>query len=533
MKQFAQLFRALDQTTKTKAKINALVDYFSYAEDPDKVWAIALFSHRRPKRTVTTTLLREWSAEAGGLPLWLFEESYHIVGDLAETIALITPNPTQDSNKSLTDWIAVIMDLKDKEEIVKKEVITNAWLSLDQDERFLFNKLITGGFRIGVSQKTVINALSKFSGVEESKITHRLMGNWDPTTITFEELVLQSNPTEDLSRPYPFYLAYALETDLEKLGLPEEWSAERKWDGIRGQLILRQNEIYLWSRGEELVTAKFPELGTLKGRNDKDVVIDGEILPFKDGKILNFNTLQTRIGRKNVTKKHLTEAPIIIKAYDILEYNGEDIREQSLVERRELLQQVVNEIDSPRLVFSESVVFENWEQLAEERSKSRAHLSEGLMLKKKDSPYKSGRKKGGWWKWKIDPLTIDAVMIYAQRGHGRRANLYTDFTFAVQDGERLVPFTKAYSGLTDVEFKEITQFVKKNTRERFGPVSSVHPELVFEIAFEGIAKSTRHKSGVALRFPRIKRWRRDKPKEEINTLADLNEMLVRYEGGEA
>lgn len=529
MKDFTQLFRALDQTTKTNAKIKALVDYFNYALDSDKVWAIALFSHRRPKRTVNTTLLREWSAEAGNLPLWLFEESYHIVGDLAETIALITPNPSTTSDRSLSDWIKVIMDLKDKEESVKKSAILGAWKALDHDERFLFNKLITGGFRIGVSQKTIINALAKYSGIEESKITHRLMGNWDPVTISFEELVLTSNPTEDLSKPYPFYLAYALDVELEEIGAPSEWSAERKWDGIRSQLILRGEEIYVWSRGEELVTQKFPELQSLKGRIEEDIVIDGELLPFKDGKILNFNTLQTRIGRKNVAKKHLVECPVIIKAYDLLEYKKEDIRTRPLEERREILREVVEKIGSDRLHYSENVVFDSWEDLVEEREKSRIHLSEGIMLKKKNSEYKSGRKKGDWWKWKVDPLTIDAVMIYAQRGHGRRANMYTDFTFAVKNGEALVPFTKAYSGLTDKEFQEITQFIKKNTRERFGPVSSVNPELVFEIAFEGIAKSTRHKSGVALRFPRIKRWRKDKPKDEINTLDDLLGVLAEYE----
>jgi len=374
MKDFAQLYRALDQTTKTNAKIKALVDYFNYAEDTDKVWAIALFSHRRPKRTVTTTLLREWSAEAGGLPLWLFEESYHIVGDLAETIALITPKPTISSNHTLTDWIRVIMNLKDKEEIVKKEAIQDAWKSLDQDERFLFNKLITGGFRIGVSQKTVINALAKYSGIEENKITHRLMGNWDPVSISFEELVLKSNPTEDLSKPYPFYLAYALDVDFDQLGDPSEWSAERKWDGIRGQLILRQGEFYLWSRGEDLISEKFPELHFLKGKIGKDVVIDGEILPFKDGKILNFNTLQTRIGRKNVTKKHLSEAPIIIMAYDLLEYDGEDIRDRPLKERRSLLQSVIEEIASERLMLSEEVAFDTWEALAAERERSREYL---------------------------------------------------------------------------------------------------------------------------------------------------------------
>jgi len=525
MKRFAQLFKQLDYTTKTNAKIAALVDYFHTAEDKDKVWAIALFSHRRPKRTVTTAYLREWSAEFSNMPLWLFEESYHIVGDLAETIALITPNPTKSSDKSLSDWILMIIGLREKDETYKKTAILDAWTSLDQDERFLFNKLITGGFRVGVSQKTIIKALSKYSGIEENKITHRLMGKWNPQVISFEELVLQSNPTEDLSKPYPFYLAYGLDVDFDHLGSPEEWSAERKWDGIRGQLILRDGEYYLWSRGEELVSEKFPELEILKSMTESNVVIDGEILPFQDGMPLSFNKLQTRIGRKNVTKKHLQEVPVVIMAYDLLEYDGEDIRDKNLSYRRELLSKVVEDIDSKKLLLSEEVKFATWEELAAERELSREKKSEGIMLKHRNSPYKSGRVKGDWWKWKIDPLTIDAVMLYAQRGHGRRANLFTDFTFAVKDGDNLVPFAKAYSGLKDVEFQEITQWVKKNTREKFGPVCSVHPELVFELAFEGIAKSTRHKSGISVRFPRIKRWRRDKPKEEINTLEDLNDML--------
>jgi len=531
MKSLAQLFKQLDYTTKTNAKISALVDYFHTAEDKDKVWAIALFSHRRPKRTVTTSYLREWSAEYAKMPQWLFEESYHIVGDLAETIALITPNPTKSSNKSLSDWILMIISLREKEESYKKSAILDAWSSLDQDERFLFNKLITGGFRVGVSQKIIIKALSKYSGIEENKITHRLMGSWDPQTISFEELVLQSNPTEDLSKPYPFYLAYALDVDFDDLGSPEEWSAERKWDGIRGQLILRGGEYYLWSRGEELVSEKFPELEILKSLTKSDVVIDGEILPFRDGVPLSFNKLQTRIGRKNIAKKHLTEVPVVIMAYDLLEYDAEDIRDKNLSERRAILSKVVDGVDSSKLILSEEVEFSTWEELATEREHSRVNKSEGIMLKHKLSPYKSGRVKGDWWKWKIDPLTIDAVMLYAQRGHGRRANLFTDFTFAVKDGDNLVPFAKAYSGLKDVEFQEITQWVKKNTRERFGPVCSVHPELVFELAFEGINKSTRHKSGVSVRFPRIKRWRKDKPKEEINTLDDLNDMLSLY-GGE-
>jgi len=525
MREFAALYRKIDQTIKTLPKIAALVEYFQSASDRDKVWTIALFSHRRPKRTVTTSLLRAWSAECSGLPLWLFEESYHIVGDLAETIALILPPCTDTSARTLDDWIRYNAALADSTEEEKKKAILTAWSQLPSDERFLYNKLITGGFRVGVSQKTVVKALAQATEQEESVITHRLMGAWDPFTITYDELVNQADGKEDLSRPYPFYLAYAVEDKVDKLGETDLWQAERKWDGIRGQLILRQGEIYLWSRGEELVTDKFPELKPLATAAVGDVVIDGEILPYKDGQPLPFALLQTRIGRKTVAKKHLETAPVHLMAYDLLEYDGVDIRHESLRHRRELLKQVVAEIDHERLLISDEVPFDTWEQLADERDASREHHAEGIMLKKKDSPYLSGRKKGDWWKWKVDPMTVDAVLLYAQSGHGRRANLYTDFTFAVWSGEALVPFAKAYSGLTDVEFKEITKWVKKNTRERFGPVCSVNPELVFELAFEGIAHSSRHKSGIAVRFPRMKRWRHDKPVKEADTLDYLKGFL--------
>jgi len=441
-------------------------------------------------------------------------------------LLLILPTNTQTSDKTLDEWVRYNADLKDLEELDKKAAILKAWDMLDKKERFLYNKLITGGFRIGVSQKTVVKALAKATEQEENIVTHRLMGNWDPFTISYEDLVLKSDPTEDLSKPYPFYLAYALDVDFEILGQPNDWQAERKWDGIRGQLILREGNHYLWSRGEELVTDKFPELAHLAEKaNNNNVVIDGEILPYKDGMPLPFNILQTRIGRKNVTKKHLKDAPVHIMAYDLMEYDGEDIREKPMAERRQLLEKVVADIDDERLLISPILKFENWQQLSDERDDSRKYLTEGLMLKKKDSPYQSGRKKGDWWKWKVDPMTVDAVMLYAQRGHGRRANLYSDFTFAVWDGERLVPFAKAYSGLKDVEFKEITKWVKSNTKERFGPVASVKPELVFELAFEGIAQSSRHKSGIALRFPRIKRWRKDKPASEADTLDYLKLFL--------
>ncbi len=529
MKRFAELFNLLDQTTSTKSKVTLLKDYFALVDDKDRMWAMALLSHRRPKRTIKTALLREWAAELSNLPLWLFEESYHIVGDLAETIALVLPAATHKKEEPLTYWIDLIKNLKDKEEVEKKEAILNAWSGLDAKERFIFNKLITGGFRVGVSQKLMTKALSQYTEIEEKSLTHRLMGNWSPDDTTFEELILNENPLDDISKPYPFYLAYAFDLTFEELGNVSEWQVERKWDGIRGQLIVRKENIFIWSRGEELVTDKFPEYKILTELLPDGTVIDGEILPFKDDKPLSFNILQTRIGRKNITKKILETAPVILMAYDLLELDGKDLRETPLYERRKLLEKLIAKVDHPVLKISPIVSGDSWSAFEKEREKSRSLDTEGLMLKRKESSYQSGRKKGDWWKWKVDPLTIDAVMLYAQRGHGRRSNLYTDYTFAVWDGDNLVPFTKAYSGLTDKEFAEVTKFVNKNTKEKFGPVRSVKAELVFEIAFEGISKSSRHKSGVALRFPRIKRWRKDKPVEEANTLKDLTDLLQNYQ----
>jgi len=531
MKHFTRLFSALDQTTKTNEKIKALVEFFNHASDKDKVWGIALFSHRRPRRTVTTTRLREWAAEKAAIPLWLFEETYHVVGDLAETIAKVLPeNKSLSNEKDLSTWIEYIMSLKDEDESIKKEKIIHAWDSLSSDERFLFNKIITGGFRVGVSQKLITKALSKYTGREESKIAHRLMGNWDPSIKSFEELILNEDPNDDLSRPYPFYLAYALDVELNKLGEPEEWAVEWKWDGIRGQLIRREGQVFLWSRGEELVTDKYPEIDILKDASCPDFVIDGEILAFVNGKPMPFHTLQKRIGRKTVSKKLQTEVPVIIMAYDLLEFNGEDIRESTYYTRRKELSALIDSLPLFKniLKLSSQQEFSDWNELVDLRKESRERRTEGFMLKKLDSVYQTGRKRGNWWKWKIDPMTIDAVMIYAMRGHGRRANLYTDFTFAVWQDDKLVSFAKAYSGLTDVEFGEITKFVGKNTIDRFGPVRAVKPELVFEIAFEGINESKRHKSGIALRFPRIKRWRKDKQAKDANTLDDLKSLLVTY-----
>ncbi|MEM7550477.1 MAG: ATP-dependent DNA ligase [Bacteroidota bacterium] len=530
MRKFAELFERLDQTTKTLPKISALSQYLDESSDEDKMWTIALLSGRRPKRSIQSNYLKEWVSEEAGVPFWLFEGSYHVVGDLGETIALLLPYNESKLNYSLNDWMYKLEELRDMEVKQKKDFILRAWRNTSKQERFLLNKLIGGGFRIGVSQKTIVKALAKLTGKEESELSHRLMGDWTPQTHTYEQLILSDDNAADASKPYPFYLAYQLDDPDDIDFDPEIWQAERKWDGIRGQLIKREDEIFVWSRGEELVTDKYPEYEGLADLLPNGTAIDGEILPFSDGKPLPFHLLQKRIGRKNISSKLLGDVPVILMAYDLLEFEGNDIRHIPLKERRQKLEELVESTSSSSSVLqlSPKVDFFSGLELMEERKKSRSFFSEGIMLKKRASEYKVGRKKGDWWKWKVDPLVIDAVMIYAMRGHGRRANLYTDYTFAVWKGEELVPFTKAYSGLTDSEFKEVDRFVKKNTLEKFGPVRSVKPELVFEIAFEGINKSSRHKSGVALRFPRMSRWRKDKKVEEANTLEDLNQLLDAY-----
>lgn len=529
MKQFTELFLRLDQTNKTNAKVQALVDYFDKADDPDKVWCIALLSGKRPKRSVRSNDIREWTAEMSGLPLWLFEETYHIVGDLAETVAKVLPPPLEISDHSLSYWMDYILAMAGMELEERKARVQQAWNQLNEWERFVFNKMMMGGYRMGVSQKLMVRALSRHTGKDEAELAHRLMGNWDPLSENFETLILEKKRADDLSKPYPFFLAYQLDGGPTDIGEPDEWFAERKWDGIRGQLVVRGGRQFLWSRGEELITDKFPEFEIAPGLLPDGTVIDGEILPYKDGQILPFQDLQTRIGRKNVTRKILEKAPVVMRAYDLLEWEGTDIRSETQEARRRKLDALFTQLPTNQLLqLSELINYSSWDELAAIREKSREHSSEGIMLKHRKGHYRVGRKKGDWWKWKVDPLTIDAVLIYAMRGHGRRANLYTDYTFAVWKDEELVPFTKAYSGLTDEEFRKVDHFVKRNTLERFGPVRSVKAELVFELAFEGIQKSSRHKSGVALRFPRMKRWRHDKPKEEANTLEDLHEMLEKY-----
>lgn len=525
MKAFASLVNALDSTNKTNLRMEAIDRFLTEADSADKLWFLALFTGKRPKRHVGTPLMKQWAMEVTQIPEWLFLESYAAVGDLGETISLILPQPAVYTERSLSEWMQLILDLKDATEGEKKQFVLDAWSSLPYMERFIFNKLLGGSFRVGVSSKTLINALAKHYGMDASAVAHSIMGDWKMEEVTFDQLIHGHYTDTQLSKPYPFCLAYALEKEPEELGRKDEWQAEYKWDGIRGQLIKRNGEVFIWSRGEELVTEQFPEIRDDLLQWKDDFVVDGELLAFKDGRVLNFSELQKRLNRKSLSKKMLEEVPVMVFAYDLLEWNGADLRECPLKVRRSKLEQLFAVNPSPALQLSPVITASDWHVLKETRMQARDINSEGLMLKHRDSPYHTGRKKGDWWKWKIDPLSIDAVLIYAQKGSGRRSGYYTDYTFAVRQGNQLVTIAKAYSGLTDKEIQEVSRFVNRNALEKFGPVRTVKPELVFEIAFEGIGFSNRHKSGVALRFPRIVRWRKDKTVDEIDDIEEVKKLI--------
>jgi DNA ligase-1 len=533
MKRFAQMFSEIDGTTRTNEKVDAMSRYFAAAPSHDAAWAVWFLSGERPNRFVPVRLLATWAMQESQVPEWLFEESYHAVGDLAETIALLLPGNSASSDTPLHEWVEdKLFSIGKKDEAEQRRIVIDAWRSLGGMERFVWNKLITGGFRVGVSQSLLVRALSRASSVAEEVIAHRLAGEWKPSAEAYERLVAPGEQVPEVSTPYPFYLAYALETRLEELGQLNEWQAEWKWDGIRSQLIRRKGHSYLWSRGDDLITERFPEIIEASEWLPEGTVIDGEILPWRDGRPLSFAQLQRRIGRKNLSARIRSEVPIVVVAYDLLELDGEDVREKPLSWRRENLSRIVGDTKAEsRILLSPVVDAASWDDIRSARDRARALGAEGLMLKRLDAPYGVGRRKGGWWKWKLEPYSVDAVMVYAQPGHGRRALLHTDYTFAVRDGETLVPFAKAYSGLTDAEIREMDAWIRRNTVEKFGPVRSVRPEQVFELGFEGIQASPRHKSGIAVRFPRILRWRKDKPVEEIDTIESLRALLASAEGG--
>lgn len=525
MKTFATLINALDSTNKTTQKLEAIRTFIQTADAKDKLWFLALFTGKRPKRMVNTTLLKKWVLEVTQLPEWLFIESYSSVGDLGETIALLLPPSVEHKEQSLTEWMEAISSLKDASEDEKRTFVVDSWLHLDNTERFIFNKLIGGSFRIGVSAKTLINAFAQEFELEPAAITHSLMGGWEMDSVDFEGLVQGKYTEVHKSKPYPFCLAHALDKSFEEIEPIENWQLEYKWDGIRAQIIKRSGELFIWSRGEELITHQFPEIVTALVSWENDFVLDGELLVYFNDTVQNFSELQKRLNRKTLPKKMLDELPVVLFAYDLLELNQTDLRELPLKNRRKELENLIKPHKSSIIHISEVVTPGDWNEAAEIREQSRNNLSEGLMLKHLASVYHTGRKRGDWWKWKIDPLTIDAVLIYAQKGSGRRSGHYTDYTFAVRNGDALVTIAKAYSGLTDKEIQEVSKFVNKNAIEKFGPVRTVKPELVFEIAFEGIGYSSRHKSGVALRFPRIKRWRKDKTVADIDTLENVKLLI--------
>ena len=527
MKAFAELFAALDETNRTGEKVAALSRYFAAAPSADAAWAIYFLSGRKPRQAVPSKRLRLWAREMAGVSEWLFDECYHSVGDVAETIALLLPAAEQATDRPLNEWVETrLVPLRALPEEQQKVAILAAWAELNARQRFVWNKLITGEFRLGVSQILVTRAIAQVSELKSDVVAHRLMGTWEPSAEFYNNLIAVDAGDSALSRPYPFYLAHPLEGSPAALGAPDDWQAEWKWDGIRSQIVRRGGQSFVWSRGEELVTDRYPELKALAEKLPDGTVLDGEILPWKDGAVLPFADLQKRIGRKIVGKKLLTDVPVILMAYDLVEFGGHDLREQALSERRTKLEALVADVADPTLVLSEQITVTDWDKLAVIRLASRERRVEGMMLKRRSSPYRVGRVRGDWWKWKVEPFTVDAVLIYAQQGHGKRSGLFTDYTFGVWDGERLVSFAKAYSGLTDVEIRQIDEFVRKNTVEKFGPVRTVKPELVFELGFEGIQLSSRHKSGIAVRFPRMLRWRTDKKANEADTLEQVKALLA-------
>lgn len=527
MRSFADLYASLDETTRTTDKVAGMARYFASAPPADAAWAVYFLSGRKPRQAVPSKRLRLWARELAGVPEWLFDESYHHVGDVAETIALLLPQATTTSDRPLADWVENhLLPLRTLPEEKQRADILAAWAALDTRQRFVWNKLITGEFRVGVSQLLVVRALAQVSGLPSDVISHRLMGSWQPTPHFYASLVSPDAGDADTSRPYPFFLAHPLEGEAHTLGDPAEWQAEWKWDGIRAQVVRRGGRGYVWSRGEELVTDRYPELASVADALPDGTVLDGEILPWRDGRVLPFADLQKRIGRKTISKKLLDEIPAVLMAYDLVEEAGTDLRDRALAERRARLETLAATVAHPALLLSPRLAFDTWDSLAADRRTSRENGVEGMMLKRRAAPYRVGRVRGDWWKWKVEPFAVDAVLTAAQPGHGKRSGLFTDYTFGVWDGPKLVTIAKAYSGLTDEEIRRVDAFVRANTLEKFGPVRTVKPELVFELGFEGIQASTRHKSGVAVRFPRMLRWRTDKRPEDADTLERVKSLLA-------
>lgn len=527
MKQFARLITEIDQTPQAQMKVEAIMRFLSTVGEDDRLWMMTLFCQKKPKRSLNTDQLKEWVVEYVAMPDWLIEKSYQSVGDMTETLSLILPAPEEDrEDRSLEFWMKQLQHFASLKEEDKKAFLFEAWRSLQSDERFIFHRLLTGGFRPGISQKLLVQAISRFTGLAENAIAHRLVGTWTAETTTYQELLFSEDETDNFSRPYPFQGTKVIEGSPAELGDIEEWQAEWKWDGLRTQLIKRGGDVFLWSGEEELITEKFPEILELAQSIPDGTVIDGEMLPFKEGQPLPFQQLQARINKKTLSKKQLQQTPCLFMAYDLLEEMGEDIRGLSLVERRQQLASLVRQVDRPAVLrLSETLPATSWEELAELREEARNHVAGGLLLKRKKSFYQADDEPSDWWIWKVDLMKVDAVLIYAQRGRG--PNTYSEYTFAVWNEEgTLVPVAKVKPGIADAEILELNAWIKANTVERFGPVRSVKGELVFEIAFEDINHSKRHKSGVVMKTPQMLRWKKDRKASEADQLAFLKGLII-------
>lgn len=533
MKRFTELFQAVDATTSTNAKVQALKSYFQQESPENAVWALYLLLGKTRKRLVTSRILRDVFLQLSGMPEWLFKDCYAQVGDSAEVIALLLPDtplqptPSLAANIPLSQWMeSIIPSVRATQSFEDlQNLIISWWSSLSDQEIFVLNKVLTGAFRFGASEKLVIKGLAAACGLPESVLAHRLMGNFEPSIAFYQQLISPEASQNAPSQPYPFFLASPLDEEKFKTENFAQWIAEWKWDGIRAQIIKRADQVFIWSRGEDLVTPQFPELETAFQAFPNGTVFDGEILCWQEKFPLSFNHLQKRLGRKRVTSKIMAECPVHFIAYDLLEYQSEDIREKPFRVRQHSLTQLITQVPNEAIHQFSLLKFQSIQDLQRLRQGARAQGAEGLILKALDSPYLAGRKRGAWWKYKVDPMSLDAVLIYAQAGSGKRANLFTDYTFALWQEDMLVPFAKAYSGLDNLEIEELDKWIRRHTLEKFGPVRSVEPVYVFEIGFEGIAQSTRHKSGISVRFPRILRWRKDKPATEADTLEHAQQLL--------
>ncbi len=565
MRRFAALYAELDASTATEAKVTALQRYLASADPADAAWGLYFLAGGKPRQTVPTALLRAEATALAGIPDWLFDACYQAAGDLAETIAQVLPPPGRHSNLGLATWLTDrLLPLRGAPADQQAAALHGWWDELPPDERFLLTKLIGGGFRVGVSRLLVQRALARHAGLDPKLVAQRLMGWTDarqlPSAQRLQALLAPegSGQVQAAGQPFPFFLAHALDPALDvaagdfdtALGPLQDWQAEWKYDGIRAQIVCSGGQVWIWTRGEELVTDRFPEVATGARSLPDGTVLDGELLVWADGRPAPFNLLQQRLNRKTISKKLLTDAPVQFIAYDLLALQGRDVRSQPQHHRRSQLQAL---LAGSAMLLSPLVQAADWSALATQRAQSRQRGVEGLMLKHRNAAYGSGRTKadGVWWKWKIAPYTVDGVLVYAQAGHGRRAGLYTDYTFAVWSRPpadaaeadavvaaisrrepaqpralQLLAFAKAYSGLTDAEFKAVDQVIRANTLEKFGPVRSVRPTLVFELGFEGIARSPRHKSGIALRFPRMLRIRHDKPLHQADSLATLEALIA-------